>query len=87
MDDFLYDNERYFVDVELDGSEIERDGAIYTDYYIIVNKLTGVVEHKCASLIEAISGAAMADATLKSEPWKWVEKGGMPALDAPETMQ
>lgn len=71
-DGYLYENTRYFVDVELEADDvIDRDGACYTDYYIVVSKLSGVVEFKTSSLVEAISGAAMADATLEGEPWKF----------------
>ena len=75
MSDYLYENERFFVDVELDAEDvIEREGATYDDYYIVVNKLSGIVEFKTASLLEAISGAAMNNATLESEPWKFYSR-------------
>ena len=76
-EDYMYENDGFFVDVELDAdSPLERDGATYSDYYIVVNKSSGIVEFKTPAIIEAISGAAMADATMKGEPWRFYSKDG-----------
>lgn len=74
---FIFENDKFFVDVELESElsgRIKRDGCVYTDYYVVVNKEFGIVEFKTPSLVEAISGAAMAQATLNGEPWKFYEK-------------
>jgi hypothetical protein len=69
--EFIYENEGFFVDIEMDGGPLLRDGAQYSDYYIVINKTYGIVEFKTPSLVEAISGAAMAQATLEGAPWKF----------------
>jgi len=73
--DYLYENDRYFVDVELASDEvdlsIEVGGVRYEDYYIVCNKESGIVELKTNNLIEAISMAASCDVTLQKQPWTW----------------
>jgi hypothetical protein len=72
---FIFENEDFFVDVEMEAdAPLTRDGATYEDFYVVVNKKYGVVEYKTPSVVEAISGAAMAQATLNGEPWKFYEK-------------
>lgn len=72
---FIFENDKFFVDVEMDSDlSLERDGVIYEDYYVVVNKEFGIIEFKTPSLVEAISGAAMAKATLDGEPWKFYAK-------------
>jgi hypothetical protein len=72
---FIYENENFFVDVEMESaSPLKRDGARYPDFYVVVNKEFGIVEFQTPSIVEAISGAAMAQATLNGEPWKFYEK-------------
>lgn len=74
-DTFIYENDKFFVDVEMEADTvIVRDGCTYTDYYVVVNKEFGIVEFKTPSIVEAISGAAMAQATLDGEPWKFYAK-------------
>jgi hypothetical protein len=69
---FIYENDKFFVDVEMEATNpLIREGATYTDYYVVVNKEFGIIEFMTPSIVEAISGAAMAQATLEGEPWKF----------------
>ncbi len=72
----IYESEDFLVDVEMDAheSQIEFNGAYFSDYYIVINKSTGIVEFKTPSVVEAISGAAMAQASLDTQPWKFYGK-------------
>lgn len=84
--DGLYDTDDYVVDVELcerdeDGepllelaNTIYVDGVPYNDYYIVFNKNTGVIEHKCPQLAEAKSAAAGFQYALEKQPWAMYEK-------------
>lgn len=71
----IYESEDFLVDVEMDSEfDIEFNGAYFKDYYIVINKSTGIVEFKTPSVVEAISGAAMAQSSLDTQPWKFYGK-------------
>lgn len=76
----IYESEDFLVDVEMDATDdvIEFNGAYFKDYYIVINKSTGIVEFKTPSVVEAISGAAMAQSSLDNKPWQFY--GTRPSL-------
>lgn len=84
--DGLFDTDDYMVDVELcerdeDGelllelaNTIYVDGIPYNDYYIVINKNTGVIEYKCPSLVDARTAAAGFQYAMEKQPWNMYEK-------------
>ena len=53
---------------------IDVDGRIFDEYYIVFNRVTGIVEYKTPGIVDAIVYAHNTDHMLENKPWTWVEK-------------
>lgn len=80
----LYQNDNYTVDTfdasdspwteeEANDDAIYENGRRYDEYYIVINRGTGIVEHKTPQLVDAIVYAYNTDHMLRNKPWTWVE--------------
>ena len=63
------------------GEEVTVNGTTYTAGYEVVNRMTGVVEHRTNNVIEAIMTAANINGMLKTRIWdSSVERADPPDL-------
>jgi hypothetical protein len=72
----LYQNDYYFVAVIVvnEGEEPYVDGKfVYKELYGVINRQTGVLEHACVQLPEAIFCASALETALNKSPWNWAK--------------